>query len=138
MYGRYMDDIYIIGDTEEYVASVIRGIAEQADGLGLFINEKKTRIEKLSSTFKYLQIKYSLSDSGKVIKRINPKSVTRERRKLKSYKRLYDAGKMDYKDIEQAYKSWMGAYAQIMSKEQVSNMKKIYKELFGKEPRWKK
>ncbi len=138
MYGRYMDDIYIIGDTEEYVASVIRGIAEQADGLGLFVNERKTRIEKLSSTFMYLQIKYRLSDSGKVIKRINPKSVTRERRKLKAYKRLYDAGKMDYKDIEQEYKSWMGSYTPIMSKEQIKNMKKIYKELFGKEPRWKK
>lgn len=138
MYGRYMDDIYIIGDTEEYVASVICGIAEQASSLGLFINERKTRIEKLSSTFKYLQIKYRLSDSGKVIKRINSKSVTRERRKLKAYRRLYDAGKMDYKDIEQAYKSWMGAYTPIMSKKQVNNMKNIYKEMFGKEPRWKK
>ena len=138
MYGRYMDDIYIIGDTEQYVASVIDGITEQAGGLGLFINERKTRIEKLSSTFMYLQIKYRLSDSGKVIKRINPKSVTRERRKLKAYKRLYDMGKMDYRDIEQAYKSWMGAYTPIMSKEQVKNMKNIYKELFGKEQRWKK
>lgn len=138
MYGRYMDDIYIIGDTKEYVASVICGIAEQASCLGLFINERKTRIEKLSSTFKYLQIKYSLSDSGKVIKRINPKSVTRQRRKLKAYRRLFDAGTMDYKDIEQAYKSWMGAYTPIMSKKQVNNMKKVYKELFGKEPRWKK
>ena len=138
MYGRYMDDIYIIGDTEEYVASVICGIAEQASSLGLFINERKTRIEKLSSTFKYLQIKYRLSDSGKVIKRINSKSVTRARRKLKAYRRLYDAGKMDYKDIEQAYKSWMGAYTPIMSKKQVNNMKNIYKEMFGKEPRWKK
>ena len=138
MYGRYMDDIYIIGDTEQYVASVIDGITEQAGGLGVFIYERKSRIEKLSSTFMYLQIKYRLSDSGKVIKRINPKSVTRERRKLKAYKRLYDMGKMDYRDIEQAYKSWMGAYTPIMSKEQVKNMKNIYKELFGKEPRWKK
>ena len=98
-YGRYMDDIYIIGDTREYIASVIHGIADQAGRLGIFINEKKTRIVKLSSTFKYLQIKYSLSDSGKVIKRINPKSVTRERRKLKAYKRLLDRGEMMYGDI---------------------------------------
>ena len=138
MYGRYMDDIYIIGETKEYVESVIQGITGQAHSLGIFINERKTRIVKLSSTFKYLQVKYSLAASGKVIKRANPKSVSRERRKLKSYKRLYDAGKMDYKDIEQAYKSWMGAYVPLMSKEQVNNMKKIYKGLFGKEPRWKK
>lgn len=138
MYGRYMDDIYIIGETKEYVASIIAGIAEQAHSLGIFINERKTRIVKLSQAFKYLQIKYRLSDSGKVIKKMNPKSVTRERRKLKAYKRLLDRGEMMYGDIEQAYKSWMGDYARIMSKEQVKNMKQLYKQLFGKELRWKK
>lgn len=138
MYGRYMDDIYIIGETKDYVESVIQGIAEQAKSLGIFINERKTRIVKLSQTFKYLQIKYSLSDSGKVIKRINPKSVTRERRKLKAYKRLCEKGGMEYAAVEQAYKSWMGANVQVMSKKQAKNMKQLYKELFGKEPGWKK
>ncbi len=138
MYGRYMDDIYIIGETKEYVEFVIHGIAEQAKSLGIFMNERKTRIVKLSGTFKYLQIKYRLSDSGKVIKRINPKSVTRERKKLKAYKRLFDGGVMEYMDIEQAYKSWMGDHARIMSKKQVKNIKQLYKGLFGKEPRWKK
>lgn len=138
MYGRYMDDIYIIGETKEYVESVIQGIAEQAHSLGIFINERKTRIAKLSRTFKYLQVKYSLLDSGKVIKRISSKSVTREQRKLKAYKRLLDKGNIEYGAIEQAYKSWMGSHVPIMSKKQVKNMKQLYRELFGKEPKWKK
>lgn len=137
-YGRYMDDIYIIGSTKEYVESVIAGIQEEAEKLGLFINEKKTRVVKLSSTYKYLQVKYSLTDTGKVIKRINPKSVTRERRKIKAYKRLLDKGEMTYEDIEQAVKSWMGSFAKLMSKKQIKNMKILYKELFGKELIWKK
>lgn len=132
-YGRYMDDIYIIGSTKEYVESVIAGIKEEAEKLGLFINEKKTRVVKLSSTYKYLQVKYSLTDTGKVIKRINPKSVTRERRKIKAYKRLLDKEEMAYEDIEQAVKSWMGSFAKLMSKKQIKNMKILYKELFGKE-----
>lgn len=138
MYGRYMDDIYIIGETREWVASVIRGITEQAGGLGIFINERKTRIVELSRTFKYLQIRYRLADSGRVIKRIHPKAVTRERRKLKAYKRLCEKGGMEYAAVEQAYKSWMGANVQVMSKKQAKNMKQLYKELFGKEPGWKK
>lgn len=138
MYGRYMDDIYVIGETKEYVESVIQGIAEQVNSLGIFINERKTRIVKLSQTFKYLQVKYSLLESGKVAKRINSKSVTRERRKLKAYKRLFDKGKIEYGAIEQAYKSWMGSHVPIMSKNQVKNMKQLYRELFGKEPEWKK
>lgn len=137
-YGRYMDDIYIIGETKEYVESVITGIKAVAKELGLFVNEKKTRVVKLSGKYKYLQVKYSLTDTGKVIKRINPKNVARERRKIKAYKRLQDKGEMLYKDIEQAVRSWMGAFVNLMSKKQISNMKKLYNKLFGKELIWKK
>ena len=137
-YGRYMDDIYAICRTKEELESVIAGISEQAESLGLFINRKKTRIVKLSGKFKYLQVKYSLSASGKVVKRISPQSVARERKKLKAYKRLLDKREMEYPLIEQAYKSWMGSSVPIMSKKQTNNMKQLFKELFGKEPRWKK
>lgn len=136
-YGRYMDDIYIIGESREFVQSVIDGIDEIGKRIGLFINRKKTRIVKLSDTYQYLQIKYTLTESGKVVKRINPESVTRERRKIKAYKRLYDRGLMDYDSVEQACKSWMGAFARLMSKKQISHMKALYQELFGKELRWK-
>lgn len=137
-YGRYMDDMYIICRTREKLESIIAGIKREADSLGLFINEKKTHICKLSDTYKYLQVKYSLTDTGKVVKRINPKSVTRERRRLKAYKHLLDKGVMNYEDIEQAARSWMGGYARIMSKEQIKHMKALYLELFGKELAWKK
>lgn len=125
------------GDINRYAAVIIDGIKGQAKQLGIFINEKKTRIVKLSGRFKYLQIKYSLSDTGRVIRRINPVSVTRERRKLKAYKRLMDRGVIPYEDIEQAYKSWMGAFAKLMSKKQRKHMKQLFRELYGKEPKWK-
>ena len=50
------------------------------------------------------EVKYvrTLTDTGRVIKRINPKNVTRERRRLKAYKRQMDAGRMTYEDIEQS------------------------------------
>lgn len=136
-YGRYMDDIYIIHEDKEFLKSVIEGISEIANELGIFINTNKTKIVKLSSNFKYLQFKYTLSETGKVIKRINPKTVTRERRKLKAYKRLLDVGILKYSDIENCYRSWMGTYVKFMSKKQRENIKELYYELFGKDVRWK-
>ena len=129
-YGRYMDDIYFICDNLDKIHKTIDGITKTAKELGLFINEKKTRICKLSSTFIYLQTKYFLTDKGRVVKRINPKSLTRERRKLKAYKRLLDAGKLEYDTIKNAYKSWYGSYYKIMSKKQRENMNCLYKFLF--------
>lgn len=137
-YGRYMDDIYFIHHDKAFIEETLNGIYEKAAELGLFINTKKTRICKLSQTFTYLQIKYYLTDTGKVVKRINPKSVTRERRKLKAYKRLLDKGEMSYPSIKQSYKSWMGRYAKLMSKAQIKNMKALYKQLYKEDPRWKK
>ena len=136
-YGRYMDDIYFICRTMEEALSIIEGIKEQAAKIGLFVNERKTHVVKLSDAYKYLQVKYRLTETGKVIKRINPKSVTRERRKLKAYKRLLDKGIMPLDDIVQAYRSWMGAYVRLMSKIQVKHIKELFKSLFGKEPTWK-
>jgi hypothetical protein len=137
-YGRYSDDIYVIGESKEYVMSVLEGIQKEAEGIGLFINEKKTHVAKLSDTYRYLQVKYSLSGTGKVIKRINPESVTRERRRIKAYKRLVDKGIMTYDDASQAISSWMGSYVSLMSKQQLENFRTLYRELFGKELRWKK
>lgn len=136
-YGRYMDDLYVICEDRDELKSILEGIKEQADRLGMFVNERKTRIVRLSDSYKYLQLKYTLTDTGKVVKRINPKSVTRERRRLKAYKRLMEAGRMQYADIEQAVRSWMGEYTKLMSKKQIKHMKSLYKELFGREISWK-
>ena len=136
-YGRYMDDMYIICEDREELKSILAGIAEKADELGLFINTKKTRIVRLCDTYKFLQIKYSLTATGKVIKRINPVAVTRERRRFKAYRRLMDSGKMTYSDVEVAAKSWMGDYSRLMSKHQIKHMKALYKALYGKELSWK-
>ena len=136
-YGRYMDDMYIIGKTREEVQSIINGIAEQAEKLGLFINMKKTKIVKLSSNYKFLQIRYSLTETGRVIRRITSKALKRERKKLKAYQRLLIKRMMTYDNIEQAYKSWMGSFIYIMSKKQILRMQQHYKKLFGKEPKWK-
>ena len=136
-YGRYMDDMYIICHDREELKSIIAGIKLEADELGLFINVHKTHIARLSDTYKFLQIKYSLSGSGKVIKRINPKAVTRERRRLKAYKHLVEIGRMTYEQVEQSAKSWMGDYSRLMSKQQINHMKAHYTALFGKELSWK-
>ena len=136
-YGRYMDDMYIICKDRETLLSIIAGIAEKSKEMGMFVNQHKTRIFRLSDIYQYLQVKYSLTETGKVVRRINPKSVTRERRKIKAYKRLMDRGEMTYRDIEQAVKSWLGDYTKLMSKKQIMNMKLLYKNLFGREIKWK-
>lgn len=137
-YARYTDDSYVIDKDKDFLIKVSKGMEEIAKKYGIIINKKKTRIVKISSFFRFLQIGYSLTNTGKVIKKINPKNITRERRKLKSYKRLLDRNEITYKEIEDNFKSWLCSYWKTMSNQQLYNMNALYKSLFGKEVKWKK
>ena len=137
-YGRYMDDLYIICRDRDELKDIIEGIKIEARAMGMFINEQKTHIARLGDTYRYLQIKYSLTDDGRVVKRISPKAVTRERRRLIAYKHLIERGRMTYEDAEEACRSWMGDYSRLMSKKQINHMKAHYQALFGKELSWRR
>lgn len=137
-YGRYTDDFYAFHPDKAFLRDLLEGIKAIAQEYGLIINERKTRIVKLSQPFRHLQICYALTDTGRVIRKINPKSITRERRKLKKYKRLLDEGVITYDVIENAFKSWMGSHFKYMSREQIANMSDLFYQLYGRRPTWKK
>lgn len=126
-YARYMDDIYVIARTKEELIDLKDQICEKAKELKLFINPKKTKISKIDRPFTFLQFKYHLESNGHVVIRINPKTVTRMRRKLK---KLYHLGTRQEK-VESLFQSWIGNFHIYMSNKQIINMMTLYKDLFG-------
>ena len=131
-YGRYMDDWYIMSTSKEELVDLLDNISDIAKELGIHINMKKTRIVKISSTYKFLQIKYSLTKDGKVIKRINPSRVTSMRRKLKKLAVKVKVGELPYENIENMFRGWMGSYYKLLSKQQRTNLIELYEDLFDK------
>lgn len=131
-YGRYMDDWYIMNPSKEELEDLLSCIIEIAKEYGIHINRKKTHIVKISSTYKFLQIKYTLTKDGKVIKRINPKRVTTMRRKLKKLSLKVINGEIEYESIENMFRGWMGAHYKLLSKQQRKNLIQLYEELFNK------
>ncbi len=131
-YGRYMDDWYIMNPSKDELERLLAAIRKIAEEYGIHINEKKTRIVKISSTYKFLQVKYSLSKDGKVIKRINPQRVTAQRRKLKKLAVKVENGEILYEQVENMFKSWMGSFYKLMSKKQRENLIRLYENLFNK------
>ena len=129
-YGRYMDDIYIIHEDKEYLKQLLKEIEQICDERGLFINAKKTQIIKLSKGFTFLKIKYSLTDTGKVVQRVSRDSVTRMRRKLKKLRIKLDQGEIGFEDVRCAYNSWRGSVAHYDSYTTLKNMDKLFDELF--------
>lgn len=131
-YGRYCDDIYLFSNSKEELLSILNDISEIADKIGIFINHKKTKIVKLSSTYTFLQVRYSLTDTGKVLKRINPKRVISMRNKLKDLKRILNNHQIEYETVENTFKSWMGSHYKLLSKKQRIDLINRYEDLFDR------
>lgn len=131
-YGRYMDDWYLICNSKEELMDIYKGICEIAQELGIHINTKKTRIVKLCSYYKFLQIDYHMTEEGKLYKKINSKRVISFRRKIKKLAVKIEEGTTTYENVEQSFRSWMGAFYKILTKIQRQNLIKLYEDLFNK------
>lgn len=137
-YSRYSDDFSCIHESKEFLQELTEGIKKEAAKVGLTVHPNKTHIARIDKPFRHLQISYWMTDTGKLVKRINPKTVTAERRRLKAYKRLLLAGRLEETDIENAFKSWLMLNYKIMSRQQIRNINNLYIELFGRRITWKK
>lgn len=123
-YGRYMDDSYVIHESKEFLEDLLQEIIRIAKNIGITVNTRKTRICKLSSMWRFLQIQYSLTDTGRVIQKINPKRLTCMRRKMKKL-----VHKLSEKQFEDWYQSWFCNHYRVMSNQQRDNLNALYKEL---------
>ena len=129
-YGRYMDDGYLIHHSKEYLKKCLVRIREVCRELGITLNEKKTQIVKLSRGFVWLKARIYLTESGKVVRKIYKRSVTRMRRKLKKLAVKLREGRMRFEDVRATWQSWKSYAARFHAWHTVQSMGKLYNSLF--------
>ena len=130
-YIRYMDDGWVLAKTKEELVELLDCIKKLCKEYELNLNLKKTKIVPLKKGFVFLKKKISLQNNGRIVINISPKSVSRERQKLKKLKKKMLEGLITIKEIEGSYVSWRGFAAQFDSYNTIKNMDNLYKELFG-------
>lgn len=131
-YGRYMDDGYIIHHDMEHLKYCLARLREICDRIGLKLNEKKTKIVKLTRGFTFLKMKFLLTESGAVIRRLGRKTVIVMRRKLKKFHKWLLEGEMTLEDILTSYQSWRGHARRARSYKTRKSMDRYFESLFGK------
>lgn len=141
-YGRYMDDIYIICDNYEDAVFYLRKVNKLAKELKLTVNQKKSKIVKLENGFTFLKTKYIMSSTGKISRISGRASATRERRKLRLYKKRLinnvdptSKYAIDEFYIRDAYLSWRRfVESQFNSYNLLKRMDQYFIRLFGFKP----
>lgn len=145
-YARYMDDGYLIHKSKEYLQKCLSRMKEVCESLGITLNLKKTKIKKLKDGFKFLQVRFKLTETGKALRKMSFESIKKMRRKLKKFKKWNLAGRVvkigkkfltkifSLADICRAYESWRGHMKRGQSFRAIQRMDKYFQKLFGFHP----
>lgn len=132
-YARYMDDFIIIDSSRKHLMECINYVEASLWEMGLSLNEKSC-VYRLEQGITYLHIHFKLTESGKVILRMDRKSISKERKKLRSLKALLGAGKISMDDVRAQYNSWTAHVKRTNSHGIRKQMSQYYSDLFGENP----
>ena len=133
-YGRYMDDSYILVKDKESAKKILSSLSQLYQIYGIIPNARKTQIVKLSHGFTFLKNRFSITNTGRVIRRADHKSTVRERRKLKKLHGIYNTGKISLTQICQQYMSWRGFMIRKNAYKTLNNMDALFQSLFMVKP----
>lgn len=123
-YARYTDDSYVIHESKEVLEELLDEVISVAASIGITVNTRKTRICKLSDFWRFLQIQYSLTETGRIVQKINPKRLTTMRRKMKKLVHI-----LPPQEFDKWYLAWFKNHYKIMSEQQRENLDGLFKRL---------
>ena len=129
-YDRYMDDLIFIHEDKSYVQSVMKAACRHLRDMGLQINSK-SRIYPLSQGIKYLHWLLIITDTGKVIRKVEKQKLRDERRLLAQLKKMVDSGSRSMDDVRSHYMAWRAGIELGNTRQQVRSMNLYYQSVFG-------
>lgn len=112
IYERYMDDGFVISNDKDFLIHCHEEMSKELAKFGMKFHEKKTRIFPLKDGIKILGFTFRLTNTGKVIRILNPKNVKHERKKLVRMSHLVQKGVITKAKYIECYKAWR-AHAEL-------------------------
>lgn len=126
-YVRYMDDFILIHRDKEYLKECRREIQSKLNEIGLTLNEKTT-IYPIRQGVKFLQWRFILTDTGKIVLRMNGRKLGRERRRIKNLARKEKNGEVPQGTTLNSFQSWKANAERGDSFFRVKRMERYFKE----------
>lgn len=104
-YGRYMDDFYLIHQDKAYLKSCLLNIEEMVSSLGLSLNGK-TQICPFKNGISFTGFHHYITKNGVYIRRLKSENKRRIRKKIRTWSKLVNAGKMSKSKFYEKYNAW--------------------------------
>lgn len=129
-YLRYMDDFILIHPDREYLEYCYEEIREFLEKIDFELHPDKTRIYPLKDGIKTLGFTHRLTDTGKIIRFIDPDNVKAERKKLYRLVQKEKRGEVPKGKSWECFQSWIAHAEHGNSFKLVQRMRQYYKLLW--------
>ena len=129
-YIRYMDDFVLIHEDKEFLRRCLAEIRERVEALGLQLNQKTT-MYPLRQGVKFLQWRFIVTDTGRILRIMPAKKTKRIRKRLKRLVEKEKAGEFPPGTAQQSFESWRANARRGDTKRIVRNMAVYYSGLKG-------
>ena len=129
-YIRYMDDFILIHDDKEYLKYCKNTIEKKLGELGFKLNNK-TSIQTLKHGIVFLQWRFILTSTGKVLILMNPKKIARQKKRMKKLYEKELSGEVRKGSVHDSLQSFLANAANGNTYRVQEAMKTFYFELTG-------
>ena len=130
-YLRYMDDMLLISESKDELERYKQIISEKLAAIGFSMHPEKTQIIPLTKEIEFLGFRYRLTETGKIVKILDPDRARAERKKLKRLVNLAHAGKLTKDKVDQCYASWRAHASKGNTWHLMQKMDIYYRSLWG-------
>lgn len=105
MYGRYMDDFYLIHHDKEYLKWCLDFIGEMVSSLGLSLNGK-TQIVPFKCGIGFTGFHHYVTLDGKYIRKIKSENKRKIKKRVRTWIKLVKSGEMSKEKFYEKYGAW--------------------------------
>ena len=105
LYGRYMDDFYLIAQSKDYLNWCLECIQRFVTSLGLSLNGK-TQIMPFKNGVLFTGFHHYVTKNGKYIRKLTGTNKRRIRKNLLKWYKLVKAGRMTEQKFYEKYNAW--------------------------------
>lgn len=105
LYGRYMDDFYLISHNKQYLKWCLEHIQEMVESLGLSLNGK-TQIVPFKNGITFLGFHHYVTKDGKYIRKLKGENKRKIKKKLLKFSKLVKEERMTKDKFYEKYNAW--------------------------------
>ena len=130
LYIRYMDDLIMIHEDKEFLEHCKTVVVDKLAKIGFEVNEKKTKVYRLSEGIPFLGFRFSLTETGKVLMFVNPDKVKSARKKYRRLVAKAKRGEVPRESVDMSWATWIDHLSKGDTYNLINRLNKFYKKLW--------